>query len=346
MLSIQWSALTGWGTPRIHPYRPLSLEPSSTVLHYAPTLFEGMKAYRNGTDRVSLFRPDMNMKRMNKSASRAALPTFNGGALVELIKKLVALDAHWIPKEPNHSLYIRPTLIGTTPFLGVAPSRDALLFVIMSPVGPYFKNGFKPVSLLATTKYVRAFPGGTGAYKLGSNYAGGLVPQAAAAKEGFDQILWLYNKDGEDYVTEVGAMNLLIVLKRKDGATELITPPLGDMILAGVTRDSIISLAQDHASGKLNIPGLPNDLIVTERQITMNEIADASNEGRLLEVFGAGTAAVVCPVERIGYKEKNITVPTGKDGLGPITKAMLGEITNRQAGIVPSEWSVEVPPFA
>jgi len=345
MLSVSWSASTGWAAPKIHPYRPLVLDPSSTIFHYAPTLFEGLKAYRDDNDRVTLFRPDMNMKRMNMSAARAALPTFNGEALMTLLKKLVALDAHWIPKEPNHSLYIRPVLIGTAPFLGVAASSSALLYVIMSPVGPYYKNGFKPVSLLASTEFVRAFPGGTGGYKLGANYAGGLVPQSLAAKEGYDQVLWLHNKGGEDYVTEVGAMNLFVVLRRKDGITELATPPLDDMILPGITRDSILSLAHDHVSGKLNITGLPKDLKVSERHVTMSEIGNAAQEGRLLEVFGAGTAAIVCPVECIGYNGGKIRIPIDESGLGPITKVMLGEITGRQIGTIPSEWSVEVPPL-
>ncbi|KAG8734434.1 hypothetical protein FRC10_011745 [Ceratobasidium sp. 414] len=179
---------------------PLALDPSVTVLHYAQTLFEGMKAYRNEYGKVTLFRPDMNMKRMNKSAARIALPTFNGNALLDIIKTLVKLDSHWIPQEPGHSLYIRPTLIGTQRALGVAPPNEALLFVICSPVGPYYKNGFKPVRLLATTEYIRAAPRGTGGYKLGANYAPGVVPQVLAAKQGYDQILWLLGE--EDYLTE------------------------------------------------------------------------------------------------------------------------------------------------
>ncbi|KAG9001087.1 hypothetical protein FRB93_012467 [Tulasnella sp. JGI-2019a] len=287
MLSIPWTQKEGWGTPRIHPYEPLILDPSASVLHYCQTIFEGMKAYRDENGKVTLFRPDMNMKRMARSAGRVALPTFDGDELLKLIKKLVATDAHWIPQEKGYSLYIRPTLIGVQTMLGVSPPNKALLFVICSPVGPYYRGGFKPVKLLATTEYVRAVPGGTGGYKLGANYAPCLVPQGEANKAGYDQNLWLLGE--EHYLTEVGTMNLFVVLKKADGTTELVTPPLEDVILPGVTRDSVLSLAQDHASGKLKLPGLPDKLTVSERHIKMKEVKDAAEEGRLLEVFGCGT---------------------------------------------------------
>ncbi|KAF8307531.1 branched-chain amino acid aminotransferase II [Clavulina sp. PMI_390] len=344
MLSVEWSALTGWGTPRIHPYGPLGLEPSATVFHYAQTLFEGLKAYRDENGKVTLFRPDMNMKRMNKSAERIALPTFNGDAVVELMKKLVAMDAHWIPQEPGHSLYIRPTLIGTQTALGVGPSSTALLFVICCPVGPYYKGGFKPVKLLATTEFVRAFPGGTGGYKLGANYGPSVVPQVKAAKEGYDQILWLSGEDDE--LTEVGTMNLFICLKGENDTIELLTPPLGDVILPGITRDSVISIAKEHISGKKKIPGLPDNLVFSERKINMGELVKAGKEGRLLEVFGSGTAAVVCPVDQIGYRGETIHIPTGEAGLPPITKGLLNEIWGRQLGTIESDWSVVVPPVS
>lgn len=340
MISIPWNIMRGWGTPMIIPYGPLQLDPSVTVLHYAQTLFEGMKAYRDENGKVTLFRPDMNMKRMNRSAERIALPTFNGDALLDIIKTLVKLDSHWIPKEPGHSLYIRPTLIGTQRALGVAPPNEALLFVICSPVGPYYKNGFKPVRLLATTEYIRAAPRGTGGYKLGANYAPGVVPQVEAAQKGYDQILWLLGE--EDYLTEVGTMNLFIALKNKDGKPELVTPPLEDLILPGVTRDSILCLARDHVAGKITIPGLPNDLVVSERHITMNELKSASESGNLLEVFGAGTAAIVCPVKEIGYKGKDIKIPVGEQGMGPMCKGILDQIVARQMGKIESDWSVVV----
>ncbi|KAG8906611.1 hypothetical protein FRB99_006481 [Tulasnella sp. 403] len=340
MLTIPWTTSDGWGAPRIHPYGPLSLEPCSTVLHYCQTVFEGMKAYRDENGKVTLFRPDMNMRRMVRSAQRVALPSFDGNELIKLIKKLVALDAHWIPQVPGYSLYIRPTLIGNQSALGVGPPNQALLFVICSPVGPYYKGGFKPVKLLATTEYVRAVPGGTGSYKLGANYAPCLIPQAEAMKKGYDQNLWLLGE--EHLLTEVGTMNLFVVLKKDDGTIELVTPPLEDVILPGVTRDSVLALARDHAAGLLRLPGLPSKLQVSERAITMGEVKNAAANGQLLEVFGSGTAAIVCPVKTIGYMGSDIPVPVGEEGMGPITKALLDEIVKRQLGVVESEWSVTV----
>ncbi|KEP55011.1 branched-chain-amino-acid aminotransferase [Rhizoctonia solani 123E] len=340
MISIPWNALSGWNTPTIIPYGPLSLDPSCTVLHYAQTVFEGMKAYRDENNKVTMFRPDMNMKRMNRSAARISLPTFNGDEMLEIIKTLVKLDSHWIPQEPGHSLYIRPTMIGTQRALGVAPPTEALLFVICSPVGPYYKNGFKPVRLLATSNFIRAAPGGTGGYKLGANYAPGVVPQVLAAKQGYDQNLWLIGD--EHYLTEVGTMNLLVVFKHPDGTTELTTPPLEDLILPGVTRDSILALARDHESGKARIPGLPDNLKVSERHVKMAEVKAAAESGNLLEAFGAGTAAIVCPVKAIGYQGKDINIPVGDEGMGPVCKAILDQIVARQMGTVESDWSVVV----
>ncbi|KIK71241.1 hypothetical protein GYMLUDRAFT_33381 [Collybiopsis luxurians FD-317 M1] len=339
MLTIPWNLLEGWGVPKIEPYGTLSLEPSCTVLHYAQTIFEGLKAYRDENGKVTLFRPDMNMKRMNVSAARLALPAFDGDALLELIKKLIHIEREWIPREPGHSLYIRPTMIGTQKFIGVAPPSEALLFVICSPVGPYYPDGFKPIALHGTTEYIRAAPGGTGAYKLGVNYAPGVMPQKEAAKLGYAQNLWLHGP--EHYLTEVGTMNMFVVFKKGD-AFELVTPSLDGMILPGVTRDSVLSLARDHASGKYKLPNLPDNLIVSERPVTMKEIQEAEAAGTLVELFGSGTAAVISPVNRIGYLGKDVHIPTGEDGMGPVSRPIWTELVGRQMGTIPSEWSVEV----
>ncbi|GAA5859040.1 hypothetical protein JCM8547_003979 [Rhodosporidiobolus lusitaniae] len=337
MLTIPWNSTTGWGAPKIQPYGPLSLDPSSTVLHYAPTLFEGLKAYKGEDGIPRLFRPDKNMERMVRSASRLAFPSFTGEHLTTLLKKLVEVDSKWVPTDPGTSLYIRPTMIGTQAGLGVGASTDVLLFVIMSPVGPYYSTGFKPVKLYATTKDVRAWPGGTGGYKLGSNYAAGVVPQQKAAALGYQQILWLFGE--EHRLTEVGTMNLLAGRKAEDGVLELITPPLEDMILPGVTRDSVLSLARGHASGKKRLEGLPEKFRVVERNMTMPEIVKWSKDGSLTEMFGTGTAAIVSTIDGIGYQDELVKVPVGKDGLGDIARVMLREIVGRQTGAIPSEWS-------
>ncbi|GMK59656.1 hypothetical protein CspeluHIS016_0802620 [Cutaneotrichosporon spelunceum] len=342
MLTIPWNENKGWGTPEIKPYQPLCLDPSATVFHYAFTLFEGTKAYVAPDGSIRLFRPDKNMDRMNNSARRIALPEFDGEQLIELIKKLVKLDKKWIPTDKGYSLYIRPTLIGTEAALGVGPSKDAMLFVICSPVGPYYPKGFKPVQLYATTEFVRAAPGGTGAYKLGANYAPGVVPQKEAAQHGYSQNLWLLGP--EHALTEVGTMNLFVALKKPDGTTEVVTPPLDDIVLPGVTRDSAMQLMRDHAAGKISVPGWPEKLQFSERKLVMADLVEAEKNGTLVEVFGTGTAAVVSAVDKIGYAGRDIIIPCGPEGqgMGDIAKGLLDRMEAIQTGVIESPWSVRV----
>ncbi|KIK26507.1 hypothetical protein PISMIDRAFT_28422 [Pisolithus microcarpus 441] len=340
MLKVRWTEASGWDAPSIEPYAPLSILPSATVLHYAQAIFEGLKAYRNPNGMATMFRPDKNMERMNISAQRLALPTFNGNALIECIRQLIALDRYWIPKEPGHSLYIRPTLIGTNGTIGIQPPNEALLFVICSPAGPYYPQGFKPVPLYGTTEYIRAAPGGTGAYKLAANYAPGVIAQKMAAEAGYAQNLWLHGP--EHYLTEVGTMNLFVALKGEDGVIELVTPPLDGMILPGVTRDSVLTLARNHVSGKKRLAGLPEKLKVSERPITMGEVKAAAETRRLVELFGVGTACVITPVERIGYLGSDVVIPTGEDGMGPLSKPLWTELTGIQTGEIESEWNFVV----
>ncbi len=328
-------ASVGWLPPRITPYQNLSLDPSSCVFHYAFECFEGMKAYKDKNGTIRLFRPDKNMERFNKSSARIALPTFDSKALIELIGKLVSMDSRFIPSTRGYSLYLRPTMIGTQRTLGVGPPGSALLFVIASPVGPYYPTGFKAVSLEATDYAVRAWPGGVGDKKLGANYAPCIVPQLEAAKKGFHQNLWLFGE--EEYITEVGTMNLFVAMKDKvTGQKELVTAPLDGTILEGVTRDSILSLARE----KLE----PEGWKISERKSTMPEIAAAESEGRLLEVFGAGTAAVVSPVRKISWKGKLVECGLKPDKeAGEIAMKMKEWIEARQYGDVEHEWSYVVP---
>ena len=339
MLKIPWTAARGWGEPSIEPYGPLSLEPSSVVLHYAVTLFEGMKAYRDDHGKVRLFRPEKNMERMNRSASRICLPNFDETELLKLIKKLVQLDQHWVPSEPGYSMYIRPTLIGTEPSVSVTQTSEALLFVILSPVGPYYSSGVKPVALEANPQYVRAWPGGTGNAKIGANYGPGVMPAMQAAARGYQQILWLFGE--EHYVTEVGTMNFFVVLKKDDGVWEVVTPPLNGLILPGVTRLSILELLRAHQKGAERLENVPQ-IEVNERDIKMQELVDAANAGNIVEMFGAGTAAVVSPVNRIGYMGKDIHVPVGESGFGVVTEAVLNKITGIQWGKEEHPWSVPI----
>jgi len=230
--------------------------------------------------------------------------------------------------------------VGTQRAIGVSPPDEALLMVICSPVGPYYPQGFKPVALYGTTEYIRAAPGGTGGYKLGANYAPGLIPQQEAAEKGYVQNLWLHGPDHQ--LTEVGTMNLFVVLQKDDGSIEIATPPLDGVILPGVTRDSVLALARGHSLGTQKLDGLPERILVSERPVTMSEVKQAANKGRLLELFGAGTAAVISPVDRIGYLGEDIIIPTGEDGLGLVSRVIWRELVGRQTGTIPSDWSVVV----
>lgn len=321
MLACEWAASEGWASPKITPYQNLSLDPATCVFHYGFECFEGMKAYKDKAGNVRLFRPDMNMARLLRSGARIALPAFDSQELIKLISAFVKTDRDWIPEGKGYSLYVRPTFIGTQKTLGIGPVGSALLYVIASPVGPYYPSGFKAISLWATSEQVRAWPGGFGDAKLGANYAPCVTAQTAAAQKGYEQNLWLHGK--EHHVGEVGTSNLFVCWINEAGEKELITAPLDGTILAGVTRDSILALARER---------LP-DYKVSEKLFTMASVVKASEEGRLLEVFGAGTAVVTAPVKRIHYNGKDIHVPLqdGKEA-GVIAEKMVEWITAIQYG--------------
>lgn len=333
MLEIDWDAENGWHNPVIKPYGDLTLSPAAPCLHYGIECFEGMKVYKDAKGTVRLFRPEMNMKRLNHSMSTVSMPPFNGDGMIELLKKLVKMEESWIPTEDGYSVYLRPTAIGTNGNLGVTKPSSAKLYCICSPTGPYFASGFKPIKLLADTEHVRAWPGGVGNSKLGGNYGPTIAHATRAMEEkGCAQILWLFGDDHQ--VTEVGAMNIMFVIKDKvTGKPELITAPLtrGD-ILAGITRFSVLDLARDGHLGEMD---------VSERWLTMGEIEEAEKDGRLVESFGVGTAAIISPVNAIHYKGRDIMVPTGDD-IGPIAQSIWTAITDIQYGRVEHEWSVKV----
>lgn len=319
MLHIDWTADGGWGKPRIEPFGPMVIPAAAGSLHYGMQVFEGMKAYyQKEKGQIVLFRPDMNAKRLINSSRAVALPTdIDIDELVECIRKLVEIDSAWVPEDDSCSLYIRPTHIATNSHLGVAPTDSSKIFVMLSPVGPYFKTGLQPVSLLADPKYVRAWPGGTGQAKCGGNY-GPTIPISTQtmAETGCHQVLWLFNDGHENgpLITEVGTMNFMCVWKREsDGKLELITPPLDepegsrkrDFILPGITRDSLLELARGWG-----------EFEVSEKSIRWGEFRKALDEGRVVEAFGAGTACLVQPIGRFFDKTDGgegvwIDVPTG-----------------------------------
>uniref|UniRef100_UPI00398F7704 branched-chain-amino-acid aminotransferase, cytosolic n=1 Tax=Pristiophorus japonicus TaxID=55135 RepID=UPI00398F7704 len=326
MLMIRWTAARGWDKPQIKPLQNLSLHPAVSALHYSVELFEGMKAYRGVDNKIRLFRPMLNMERMLRSATRACLPSFDRGELLECIKKLVEMDKEWVPYSKAASLYIRPVFIGTEASLGVKKPTNALLYVILSPVGPYFSTGsFSPVSLLADPKYVRAWRGGTGDCKLGGNYGASLYVQAEAAVAGCQQALWLYGDDHK--ITEAGTMNLFLYWINEQGEEELATPPLDGVILPGVVRQSILDLARKW-----------NQFKVKERSVTMSQLVTALKGNRVKEIFGSGTACVVCPVGRILYEGENLHIPTMENGPKLATR-LLETLTDIQYGRTASDWT-------
>merc|ERR1712131_14781 len=325
MLTIYWSEKEGWDGPQIKPFQNLSLHPATSALHYSIELFEGMKAFRGVDNHIRLFRPMHNMERMHRSAERSCLPLFDKAELLGCIKKLVEVDQEWVPYSLDASLYIRPTFIGIEPSLGVSRAGQALLFVIVGPVGPYFTTGsFNPVSLLADPGFVRAWRGGVGAYKMGGNYGPTIAVQNVAVKQGCQQVLWLYGEEEE--ITEVGTMNLFIYWMNEAGERELLTPPLDGIILPGVTRQSLLDLSRSW-----------NEFKVTERTMGMKELLGALDAGRVLEVFGVGTACVVCPVGSLLYKGKTYQIPTMKNL--DLAKRFYTELTDMQYGRTKSEWA-------
>ncbi|XP_065379960.1 branched-chain-amino-acid aminotransferase, cytosolic isoform X3 [Macaca fascicularis] len=290
-------------------------------------LFEGLKAFRGVDNKIRLFRPKLNMDRMYRSAVRATLPVFDKEELLECIQQLVKLDQEWVPYSTSASLYIRPTFIGTEPSLGVKKPTKALLFVLLSPVGPYFSSGtFNPVSLWANPKYVRAWEGGTGDCKMGGNYGSSLFAQCEAVDNGCQQVLWLYGKDHQ--ITEVGTMNLFLYWINEDGEEELATPPLDGIILPGVTRQCILDLA--HQWGEFK---------VSERYLTMDDLTTALEGNRVREMFGSGTACVVCPVSDILYKGETIHIPTMENG-AKLASRILSKLTDIQYGREESDWTI------
>jgi branched-chain amino acid aminotransferase len=332
MMICDWDVNTGWHAPTIVPYGPMELSPAASSLHYALQCFEGMKAYKNADGEALLFRPDMNMKRFEKSMARLHMPGFDHDQLLDCIKQLVRMEDRWIPERDGYSLYLRPTAISTHPFVGVAAPEQVRIFTILSPVGPYYPEGFKPVTLFADPENRRAWPGGTGDVKIGGNYAPTISPASAAVKKGYSQILWLFGP--RHLVTEVGTMNLMFLWKNGD-RTELVTAPLDGTILPGVTRDSILSLCREWG-----------EFDVVERDIEMAEVTQRIADGEMIEAFGCGTAAVVSPIKLIHYDGKDMPVPLDREDptaqAGKLTTRVQKTMIDIQYGRIEHPWSVKV----
>ena len=333
MFRCDWSAEEGgWGTAQIVPHEPLAVSPACLGLHLGISCFEGMKAYRDPDGGTRLFRPDMNMKRFQASLQRIALPAIDEAALIDGIRKLVRTDAGWVPEGDGFSLYLRPMCFASEAYLGVGVPQTATLIVACAQAAPYFKGGMSGgIRLYAEPAAVRAWPGGVGSHKLAGNYAPTITSMrdARAAPNSYDDVLWLFGKDRQ--ITEVGSSNFVAVLAKDGGGAELLTAPLsrGD-ILPGVTRDSVLHLARQMEADGLS---------VSERTLTMSELAGAAGSGRLLEAFGCGTAAVISPVKSVSFDGCEHFC---KESPGPWAQRLYKELTDIQYGRVdgPDGWSV------
>ena len=302
-----------WGRAAITPREPISVEPSALGIHYGQSVFEGLKAYRGTHDGViRLFRPDRNAARLEASSERLCIPTLPAEEFIECIRQLVATDAAWVPKEREHALYVRPMVFASEGHLAVRPARSYKLVITTAPVAPYFSSRSRALRLKAESRFTRAASGGTGAAKTSGNYAPTLWPMASAAEEGFDQILWLDAQE-HAFAEEAGQMNIFFRI-----GDEVVTPELSGTILPGVTRESALRLLEDWG------------IKATTRRVSMMELAKASEEGSLLEIFGAGTAAVIASVASISHLGKEISaVP---DASGSLAERLREELLGIQYG--------------
>jgi len=315
MVSARFDVASGWTAQELSPYKKLELDPAASILHYGQAIFEGLKAFTTQDGRIALFRPERHAKRFQQSAERTCMVQVPEQLFLDSVYALVRADQAYVPEAEGTSLYIRPTLIASEPFLGVRPAHQYLFFVIACPVGPYYAEGFKPVDIWVEQEYVRAAPGGLGSAKVGANYVASLYAAEKAKHQGYAQVLWT-DAIEHRYIDEVGTMNVFIRL-----SDEVVTPPAGSTALAGVTRDSVITLLKEFG------------LRVTERRITVDEVVEAHAGGKLLEMFGTGTGAVISPVGKLGFRDR--TIELGTKSAGEIAQRLFDELQGIQRGTRP-----------
>lgn len=312
MFEMDYNREQGWHDPRIVPYKDISVSPANTTLHYGQAIFEGMKAFRTADNRIRIFRPMEHLKRLNRSAKLLDIPEVDLEVTHKALLQLIETEKEWVPEGKGRSLYIRPFIFATDPYLGVSVSDTYKFMIILSPVAAYYAAGFNPVKIMVEDTYVRAVPGGLGEAKTPANYAASLHAGLIAHEKGYDQTLWL---DGvhRKYIEEVGSMNILFKIKG-----EIVTPALCGSILSGITRKSVLAIAKEW--------GIPT----SERRITIDEVHEAYKNGELEEVFGSGTAAVISPVGELYYKGEKMIINDGK--IGPFAQKMFNHITSLQSG--------------
>jgi len=324
MFNMDYNLEKGWYNPRIEPYGPIEMDPATMVLHYGQAIFEGLKAYRTDSGDIKLFRPKENLKRFNRSGNRLCMPELDVDFVLEALLELLKIEKDWVPSAPGTSLYIRPTIIATDPYIGLRSSHTYRFFIILSPVGAYYPEGFDPVKIWVTKDYVRAVRGGVGEAKTAGNYAASLYATELANKEGYTQVMWL---DGVElkYIEEVGSMNIFFMI-----GDEIITPQLNGSILSGVTRDSVIKLTESWGYK------------VVERRVSIDEVYEAHDNGSLKEVFGSGTAAVISPVGNVKFGGREITI--GDGNVGPVAAKLFKDLMDIQYGKAddPFKWTINV----
>ncbi|OKK14745.1 branched-chain amino acid aminotransferase [Streptomyces sp. CB00455] len=316
MISIDWDREQGWHDARLHPYGPLTLDPSAQVFHYGQEVFEGLKAYRRPDGTVATFRPYANAARFNRSCERMAMPPLPEETFVEALELLVTADRAWVPDQPGHSLYLRPFMIATQRTIGFyGPSSSFRFMVIASPAASYFTAGARPLTVWLSTDYTRAAPGGTGEAKCGGNYAGTLVAQAQAREKGCDQVVWLDSAERR-WVDEMGTSNLFFVY-----GDRLVTPELSGALLAGVTRDSVLALAAELGYR------------AEEGRVSVEQWRADAESGALTEVFSCGTSSMVTPVGFVRSADGEWSIGGGRPG--PVAARLHAELTGMQTGVRP-----------
>ena len=324
MLVMSYREGDGWQEPLIKKYENFSLDPAAMALHYGQAIFEGLKAYRGKDDLIYLFRPEDNLHRMNDSATRMCMPNIPVSEVLEAMKKLLDLDRDWVPGTLGATLYVRPTMIATEAALGVRPALEYLFFIILSPVGAYYAEGFNPVKIYVTDDYVRAVRGGVGNVKTAGNYAASIMAALEAQGKGYTQVLWL-DAIERKYVEEIGTSNIFFMINN-----ELVTPALSGSILPGITRDSVIKLSQDWG------------IKVAEREISIDEVIAALEDGSLQEAFASGTAAVISPVGALNYKGKEFAI--NGEQTGQLAQRLFDELQGIQfgEGEDPFDWRLSI----
>ena len=322
MIVAEYVEPAGWGPTILQAYQPLTFDPACSVLHYGQAIFEGFKAYRQAGGGISTFRPADNAKRFAASAARLAMPAFPAERFVEAADALIRQDREWVPGGDGQSLYMRPLMIATEPFLGVRPSERYLFLIIACPAGQYFPKGLHPVTAWISDEYVRAAQGGTGAAKCAGNYAASLVAQRQAQGQGCEQVVWL-DSSHRKYVEEMGGMNIFFV-EQTGGRTTVVTPQLTGSLLAGITRESILRLARDAGFG------------AEERTVSVDEWESSAKSGKMTEAFACGTAAVITPIGALKSEKRSWAMGDGKSGA--VTTKLREMLVDIQYGRAPDKY--------